>query len=255
MHLPLRFISGHPSDILPDDVQIERGLLETMRGNRRGVPLWPYHRARLMRSHQVSNAVLDDISHFLTRVSRFADGDLRLRLRIGFFCGEPHWDLQIEPLVTPPGLDDGVTLQLCETRLLCRETANPGCKELARSRYNRAMAELPRRDLLHDGLMLDERGRLVETLRCNLLLWLGDGWVTPDLTNCGVRGVMRDWLSERVPIREAALDRADLGSAEEVAVCNSVRGVLPVRALDCMHKWAAGRQTAYLQNLVVEQLW
>ncbi|KUJ84694.1 hypothetical protein AVO43_03305 [Microbulbifer sp. ZGT114] len=135
------------------------------------------------------------------------------------------------------------------------ETANPGCKELARSRYNRAMQELPSSDLLHDGLLLDEQGCLVETLRCNLLLWHGGQWFTPDLSHCGVRGVMRDWLSERVPIVETALGLENLAEAEEVAVCNSVRAVLPVRALAGSNSWQPGPHTHRLQNLVTEELW
>jgi 4-amino-4-deoxychorismate lyase len=117
------------------------------------------------------------------------------------------------------------------------------------------MRELPSSDLLHDGLLLDERGHLVETLRCNLLLWRRGQWFTPDLSHCGVRGVMRDWLSERVSIAETALDLESLAEAEEVAVCNSVRAVLPVRALAGSHSWQPGPHTHRLQNLVAEELW
>ncbi|AOS98026.1 4-amino-4-deoxychorismate lyase [Microbulbifer aggregans] len=256
MDLPLLVINGQASGSLPDDAQITHGLLETMRGARGSVPLWPYHRARLMRSNRVSVSVLDRIGRFLGKaLGSLSHHELRLRLRVGLFDGCPYWDLRAEPLVAPAGLGKGVTLYLCETRLPCGESANAGCKELARSRYNRAMEELPFNDLLHDGLLLDDRGLLVETLRCNLLLWQDGRWVTPDLAHCGVRGVMRDWLRERVAIVETSLDLESLEAAQEVAICNSVRGVIPVRALNGSHKWAVGQQTSRLQNLVVEELW
>ncbi|GAA5523635.1 hypothetical protein Maes01_00183 [Microbulbifer aestuariivivens] len=262
MDFPLLFVRGQSVPVLLPDAVIDSGptpgLLETMRGAAGRVPLWPYHRARLLRAGRVAAALLEEIESFLSAIlPSLNERCLRLRLRLGHlqFDEPPHWDLSIEPLSAPVAMDNGITLHLCQTRLPKMDGPNPGCKELARSRYNRAMSELPVSDLLHDGLLLDEQGDLVETLRCNLLLRFAGRWHTPDLSRCGVRGVMRDWLAERTPIDECPLNLTSLTSAEEVAVCNSVRGVLPVRALAGIKVWHPGPQVKHLQNLVAEELW
>jgi 4-amino-4-deoxychorismate lyase len=118
---------------------------------------------------------------------------------------------------------------------------------------------------------LDERGYVVETLRCNLLLWRDGQWFTPDLSHSGVRGVMRSWLAQRVDLQCTDLTLADLIAAgsqptQELALCNSVRGVIPVSELfentgvsvtesPGENGRTSGPQTRHLQQLIAEKLW
>lgn len=257
--LPLFFLRGHLVASLPADDAYRDGLLETMRFQFGRLPLWPLHRARLLRSGELSEPELKDIEAFLLKAVEIYPGiRARARLRWGIINGEPQWDLSLLPLGPSPELKRGVRLYLCNTRLPVSQTANLGCKRLARTGYNRAKAELPAGEPC-DGLLLDSEDRVIETLRCNLLAWLEGTWVTPDLRRCGVHGVMRSWLGTRIPLREADLNLEHLCTAREVVLCNSVRGIVPVRELVGYRSWSSGTdcevETRRLQRLIAEELW
>ena len=254
--LPLYCDNGLASGALPIDAAFSDGLLETMRCVRGRIPLWSLHRARLLRSGIVSPDLIACIERALSAaLAKFPDAALKVRLRIGWIQGASHWDFSVTELGTVPALRDQVRLFLCGTRLREGDSANMGCKSLLRSRYNRARAELPAEAGPCEGLLLDSRGNVIETLHCNLLLYIDDSWRTPELSQSGVRGVMRDWLSDQVGLREGALSLEDLKRAQEVALCNSVRGVIPVVELIGHHRWLPGSETRHLQQLVTEALW
>ncbi|WP_066964596.1 aminotransferase class IV [Microbulbifer sp. Q7] len=149
-----------------------------------------------------------------------------------------------------------------------------GCKLLRRDTYRRGEAELGqyaawlRPDLFCEGLMLDARGRVVEGLHSNLLLCRSGSWRTPSLRRCGVQGVMLSWLASHAEIREDELSLADIEHADELAVCNAVRGVVPVAQIllggagsdrpataPDVHTLPRGKSTAALQALVASALW
>lgn len=253
--LPHFFAGGTAATSLPPDEAFGDGLLETMRCHNGGVPLWQLHRARLLRSGRLGDRELDAIESDVRSVAATRpEGDAKLRLRWGFLDGRAQWDLTLAPLEPTPELTAGVRLFPCTERLPLSESANPGCKLLQRARYNRARDELPALACC-DGLLRDSAGRAIESLRCNLLLRLGDRWLTPDLSRCGVRGVMRDWLGARIALAEVDVQWETLLAADEVALCNSVRGVLPVVELIGQRRWPVGPQTRRLQQLIAEELW
>ena len=76
-------------------------------------------------------------------------------------------------------------------------------------------------------------GRLVEGTTTNLFLVRDGGIVTPDLSRCGVAGVMRQLLLEKRPgideeieTRDVAIEELD--EAEECFLTNAVIGIWPV---------------------------
>ncbi|CDG85837.1 aminodeoxychorismate synthase component I [Janthinobacterium agaricidamnosum] len=84
-----------------------------------------------------------------------------------------------------------------------------------------------------DMLFFNERGELTEGGRCNVFIKLDGRWLTPPLS-CGLlpgiqRAVLLDdpaWhASERI------ITRAMLDQAQEIVLCNSLRGVLRVQLL------------------------
>ncbi|WGL17018.1 aminotransferase class IV [Microbulbifer bruguierae] len=193
-------------------------------------------------------------------------GGARIRLRYGWFHGGQmgdvsprlRWDLTAVALEVATAWDNGVALYVCETPLEPLATVSPfllsktrngaaqepvrGCKLLCRDNYRAAAAELSQfgastspADIQaegavaeREGLIRDPQGRVIEGLRTNLLIRRGGAWWTPDLTYFGVRGVMREWLAGRVEIIEDDIVLANLEQADALAVCNSVRGVVPV---------------------------
>lgn len=81
-----------------------------------------------------------------------------------------------------------------------------------------------------DMLFCNEYGELTEGGRCNLLVKINGKWFTPPLTAGLLPGVMRGVLMDDPvwAVTERTMRRDDLLQAEEIAVCNALRGVLPV---------------------------
>ncbi|WUR13403.1 aminodeoxychorismate synthase component I [[Empedobacter] haloabium] len=77
-----------------------------------------------------------------------------------------------------------------------------------------------------DQLFCNERGELTEGGRSNLFIRLDGQWLTPPLA-CGLLpGVMRAVVLEAWSAREAVITPAMLARAEEIVVCNALRGAL-----------------------------
>ncbi|MDP5208264.1 aminotransferase class IV [Microbulbifer sp. 2205BS26-8] len=253
--LPQLFLRGRAVPRLAPDSDYTEGILETMRCHSGSLPLWPLHRDRLIRCASLNRGLLDEIDHSIPHLAaRYIRGEAVARLRIGLVGGDKCWDLSFFPMMCSLEAELGIHLFPCNTRLPISGLMNSGCKFLSRSRYNAAKVELPAGERL-DGLMFDSAGRVIESLRCNLLARFDETWVTPDLQRCGVRGVMRAWLSDWVWWQERDMDIQLLSSADEVVLCNSVRGVLPVVEVIGIKNWTIGAGARRLQQLIVEELW
>ncbi len=110
-----------------------------------------------------------------------------------------------------------------------------GMKHLNRLEQVLAARELGERGL-QEGLVCNEHGFLIEAVSSNVILVLGDKIVTPKLDTAGVRGVMRDYLIEQCEhtdyaIRKDFIFASVIGQADEILLCNSVRGVRRVARL------------------------
>ncbi|GAA5442673.1 aminodeoxychorismate lyase [Microbulbifer sp. NBRC 101763] len=253
--LPQFYRKGRRASELVPDSDYANGILETMRCHNGSLPLWSLHRSRLVRSSALSALLLSDIDRFIKKLAAKCSQNAAVaRLRVGFVDGRECWDLAFLPLMR--GLEEelGARLYPCHTRLLSSESKNLGCKFLDRSRYNAARAELPDGERL-DGLIFDDSGRVIESLRCNLLARFGNTWVTPNLTRCGVHGVMLDWLSGHIRWQEQDMNIETFCEADEVVLCNSVRGVIPVVEIIGYKSWSIGPGARRLQQLIVEALW
>lgn len=249
-------------DELPADPQFGSGVLETMRLESTGIPLWPLHRARLLRCNDVASQALSDIDSAIESLPYLCSSwqtPGRVRLRFGVRDGRPQWDLAVVPFDPCAQWQTGVTLVPCEATFPRNHNSHSGCKTLDRAFYNDAAAALVAPANIHsedcEGLLQDADGNLIETLRCNLLLWVAGQWITPSLEQYGVRGVMRRWLQDQLPITEGVVSLDMVQGAEEVALCNSLRGVIPVTSLGNSQKWSPGRETACLQERIAKALW
>jgi branched-chain amino acid aminotransferase len=82
-----------------------------------------------------------------------------------------------------------------------------------------------------EALLLNERGRLAEGARSNLLIVLDGGIYTPPLEDGCLPGIIRQHLLATGAIAERSLAPEDLAQAREILLTNSLIGVLPVRRL------------------------
>ena len=103
-------------------------------------------------------------------------------------------------------------------------------KTSRRSRYDAAWQAAEARGAF-DALFFNERGELTEGGRSNVFVRVDATWITPPLA-CGVLpGVMRNVLlaAPAWHAREGVITRAMLEAADDIVVCNALRG--PLRAV------------------------
>lgn len=129
----------------------------------------------------------------------------------------------------------GAAVRWCETRVALNPTL-AGIKHLNRLEQVLARLEWDDADIA-EGLVRDTEGRVVEATAANLFLVEQERLVTPDLSQCGVAGIMRELVMEsarrdglQVLCETVRPDR--VMSADELFLTNSLIGVLPVGRLD-----------------------
>ena len=85
-----------------------------------------------------------------------------------------------------------------------------------------------------DMLFFNERGHLTEGGRSTVLLKLHGKWLTPPLEDGVLPGIMREILLEdkRYQLVEQVLTLADVQAAEQIMLCNSLRGAFVVELID-----------------------
>ena len=83
-----------------------------------------------------------------------------------------------------------------------------------------------------DGVVLDLSGDLIETSKANIFCYCQGKWLTPDLSNSGVAGVMREYILANTDAQAAILSFAQIiADAESAFICNSLIGIKPVSTL------------------------
>jgi 4-amino-4-deoxychorismate lyase len=129
---------------------------------------------------------------------------------------------------------EGVRVRLCRMRL-GRNSVLAGIKHLNRLEQVLARAEWDD-GAMDEGLLLDDRDRLIGGTMSNVFVFLSDRWLTPVLSDCGVAGVMRrafrGWAAEQgIAVMERDIAVADLAGVSAMLLTNSLIGAWPVRVL------------------------
>ncbi|MDM1707220.1 aminodeoxychorismate lyase [Thiopseudomonas alkaliphila] len=243
------------------------GLFETMRVVHGCIPLLEQHMARLSQSCKRLALPLD-VTQLLAELEAFIDAVPQGVCKLiytrgvgqrGYAAPEPvavQRILQLSALPNWPAthFSEGVTLFPCQTRL-AHQPLLAGMKHLNRLEQVLARAEWHSTDFA-EGLVLDQQQQVIEGVFSNVFCVLEGELCTPDLSQAGVLGTMRAWLLVRAqqlgyaPVVRS-IGRAQLSSASEVFICNSLYGVWPVRA--CANdRWPLGPITQQLQQQVAE---
>jgi len=138
----------------------------------------------------------------------------------------------IFPDSVPEIAREGIKARICELRLAI-QPALGGIKHLNRLEQVLASAEIRGSDAV-EGILLDREDHVISAIAANIFLVTDDRLLTPRLDRCGVRGVMRgqilDEFGARCEQRRILVDM--LWEADEVFICNSVRGIVPLTAID-----------------------
>ena len=126
----------------------------------------------------------------------------------------------------------GVNARICNLKLAIQPELG-GMKHLNRLEHVLASSE-PCDEGVSEGILLDREDHVISAISGNIFLVLEDRLLTPRLDRCGVRGVFRGQLlgtfAARCEQRRIQVDLLD--EADEVFICNSVRGVVPIRSIN-----------------------
>ena len=215
------------------------GLFETIAFHRGHAPFWEWHMQRLQRDAARLLLQLPMPAELLQQANALAAGkDCVLRLTVSRAHGQGYWPLldvndgqqclsscklHWQRRVMPSPKRGGVQVAIANLQLASQPLL-AGIKHLARLEQVLAATEAQRRKL-DELLLCDQGGFLVEAISSNVLVYLDRQWLTPELDDCGVSGVLRAWLLARGLISEARLHRSELDRATALALCNSVRGI------------------------------
>jgi len=143
----------------------------------------------------------------------------------------------------------GVDVRLCATRL-GMNTQLAGIKHL--NRMEQVLARMEWQDEVAEGLLQDQEDNIIEATSSNLFAVFDNQLYTPDLSRCGVAGVMRAEVMEhassmKINVNIEKLSLARLQSADEVFLTNSIIGIWPVKRIDST-KYPVGVITKSIQN-------
>jgi len=245
------WIDGEPLDRVPADdrgLQYGDGLFETIRLRDAAAPHWERHMARLERG--CAHLDMAPPSPAVLAADRDAaarerpDGVLRIAVTRG--SGGRGYASPAEPAVRritsvapspEPRTDEyrrGIRVAVCDTRAATTPDL-AGLKHLGRLEHVLASNEI-RDSGHHEGLMLDCAGGVVGGTMTNVFAVDGDRLMTPRVDCAGVAGTTRErvmaWADRAgMEIGECELTMADCLSADELFVCNAIRGIVPVREL------------------------
>lgn len=158
--------------------------------------------------------------------------------------------VSIHPLPVQRHAPDGVRVRICRTRL-AHQPLLAGIKHLNRLEQVLARAEWDDAETA-EGLMLDYADHLVEGVMSNVFLVRDNSLLTPELSACGVAGVMRSVildLAESLGIgaQVRPVAAGEVKNADEVFVCNSLIGIWPVTEIENTGRYAIGPVTRQLQ--------
>jgi para-aminobenzoate synthetase/4-amino-4-deoxychorismate lyase len=98
---------------------------------------------------------------------------------------------------------------------------------------------------LQDVVMWTERGQVTESTIANVVVRIGDAWVTPTASVGLLPGVFRAHLLATGVVREGEVSKSDLLAAEDVYLVNSVRGWMRLQRDPSGEGWRIATEFEY----------
>ncbi|MBB6521958.1 aminodeoxychorismate lyase [Pseudoteredinibacter isoporae] len=99
------------------------------------------------------------------------------------------------------------------------------------NRLEQVLARQQLSDNCDDALLLDTEQRVIEAISSNIFVLREGRWLTPDLSESGVAGVVRAVLLDAGAVTIAEIEVADVYQADALCLANSVQGIQIVKRL------------------------
>ena len=261
-------INGRELDqvaILDRGFQYGDGLFETIYIAGGEPEFWQQHLERLTNGCHQLNITMPEITVLRNEAERLSGGISEGVLKIiitrgqggrGYAAHETKTTrvLAVFPAPQYPkeNWSRGVNVRICSTRLGLNP-ALAGIKHLNRLEQVLARAEW-NSSHIDEGLMLDIDDNIIEGTMSNVFSVIKGELYTPELSQCGVKGIMRGEVIKiakqaGLALHETRLSLDDLYRSEELFLCNSVIGVWPVYQLED-HVFKKGS----ISNMIIHNL-
>jgi len=232
-------------------LQYGDGLFETIAVRDSRLEFWQRHMRRLQLGCRILNIPPPDTQQLLDEARQIIGSRDKAVLKIIITRGEGGrgyrppsptntrpsriFSLHDWPDYPATNTSEGISLRYCSTPL----GINPvlaGVKHLNRLEQVMARSEWNEAEI-QEGIMLNILDNVIEGTMSNLF-FIKDGTLhSPDLSNCGVAGIMRGVIldlarSANIPLEIGCYKRADTDAADELFITNSLIGIWPVQRLE-----------------------
>lgn len=264
-------INGEPGDsvaVSDRGLLYGDGLFETLAVRAGVCEFWDRHMQRLMHGCERLRIPAPDPDRLRDEAERLVAGQTRAVLKIVLTRGSGGRGYQTSGEARPTRIlmrsdwperpadlaVSGVQVRICAQRL-SRNPSLAGLKHLNRLEQVLARLEWEAPEIA-EGLMLDERGQVIEGTFTNVFAVRDGRLVTPVLDQCGVAGILRGVVMELataqgIDCAEHAMPFEMLETADELFLTNSLIGVWPVCMLDA-RPYRSGPVTRQVQAAVEE---
>lgn len=149
----------------------------------------------------------------------------------------------------------GINTRACNYRYAHNPTL-AGIKHLNRLEQILARSEWTDASIA-EGIVMDQENNVIEGTMSNLFYIINDTLCTPDLSACGVEGIIRKKIIELasdlnsdVCIKKTSFEL--LNDADEIFICNSIIGVWPVKMID-QKSFLVGDKTNQIKQALQER--
>lgn len=265
----VQLIDGQPAAMLSCNdrgLAYGQGLFETVQVRAGRRLFWSAHLARLLQGCRCLAIPSDGLSAALdadwAALDCCGDGVLKITVTRGTGGRGYAVTTAIKPTRIvqfsaglPAAEAEGVVLRWCTTAL-AQQPLLAGIKHLNRLEQVLARAEW-QDPAIREGLVCDTSGWVIEGTMSNLFFVSGGRLCTPELSLCGVSGIIRNWVLQAAPgagitVEVGRYRPAQVEQAEELFICNSLLDIVPVCQLD-KQRFNIGPITRLLQQRLQQE--
>jgi 4-amino-4-deoxychorismate lyase len=212
------------------------GVFETMRSVAGAIPLWPWHQRRLADSLSRLNLAAPDwqelSAHLQTWAQLFPHHVIKLMVTAAAIPrGYRRTSTAIDTLAVISELPmsrSALRVAISDVQLAI-QPRTAGLKHLNRLEQVLAASQMPSN--CDEVLMMSTDQRVICASSANLFVELNGKLITPAITDCGVAGVLRAVLIERLSVSCETIRSADLSQATAMFLTNAVRGITEIATL------------------------
>jgi 4-amino-4-deoxychorismate lyase len=256
------------------------GVFETIRIWKSVIPFWSDHFSRLQRGLAVlgittpesfEDSLLKDVASLISENASLCSQSAVLKIIVTRGClgrgylpsldSVPTIILMIKENVYASPASNSAKEGGGNFSLICCKhpiSSNPvlaGIKHL--NRLDQVLASTELQDKYDEGLLLDANGYVIEGTKSNLVILKNGQWITPDLSSCGIQGVMlkrcQIWLEKRkVSLIKQPLTIKDVLQADHLFMMNSIMGIRGVTTFLNSHYSSSSKEFDQLQRWLSE---